>query len=238
MKMKKYIFNFFSVLSVAVLFLSSCYPMDENYAWLVEKGPIVYLNKPDTVVAFGGRERIRVKWYKQGDNRATIAKLFWNGNRDSVTVDLSNHATECALESLPEGVYLIDLYFYSADGLKSTSTSIVGRTYGAVYESFLLNRTASLSDITEDETAYVKLTFPSFTSEGYIGSEVLYTDHTGAEKKLSITSVESVEVKIPKSQIANSASGMTFKVRSLYVPEPEGFSDIFYSQWEELVHPI
>lgn len=229
--MKKYI-SYFSMLSIIVSLFSSCYPMDDNYAWLVDGGPIVYLNKADTAVALGGREQIRVKWFKQWDNRATVARVFWNEDKDSVEVDLTKNPTEIVIKSLPESVYSLNIQFYSSDGLKSIATSIVGKTYGETYEMLLMNRTLKFSSIptTGEWTDYVEIECTDFRVAGYTGSELIYNDNNNVEKNIKVTPEQDM-VRIPKDQILNSASGAVFKYRSSYIPEPEGFEDIFYSKW-------
>lgn len=237
--MRKFTY-YISVLSIIVSLLSSCYPMDDNYAWLVEDGPIVYLNKADTAVALGGKEQIKIKWFKQWDSRATVAKVFWNGDADSVVIDLTENPTEYIITSLPESVYSFDLYFYSPKGLKSCATSIVGKTYGTTYEVLLLNRTIKFVSIpTEGEwTDYVQLECAAFKVAGYIGSELVYKDNNNVEKTIKIMLEETDMIRIPKDQVLNAASGAVFQYRSLYTPEPEGFKDIFYSKWATIELPM
>lgn len=238
--MRKFTY-YFSVLSIITSLLSSCYSMDDNYAWLVEDGPIVYLNKADTAVVLGGREKVKIKWFKQWDSRSTVAKVFWNGANDSVVIDLTKNPTEYIIQPLPgEAVYSFDLYFYSPDGLKSCATSIVGKTYGATYEALLLNRTIKFVSIptTGEWADYVEIECSAFRSAGYIGSELLYRDNSNVEQTIRVTSIAQEMVRIPKDQILNSASGALFSYRSLYIPEPEGFQDIFYSKWATFELPV
>lgn len=221
------------MLVIIASLLSSCYSMDDNYAWLIEDGPIVYLNKADSAVALGGKEQMRIKWLKQWDSRSTVAKVFWNGDKDSVEIDLAKNPTEFVIKPLPESVYSFNLRFYSPDGLKSCATSIVGKTYGTTYETLLLNRTIKFLSIptTGEWVDQVQIECSTFKAAGYIGSELVYTDHNNVEQTIRVTSNEQEMIQIPKDQILNSASGAVFKYRSLYIPEPEGFDDVFYSKW-------
>lgn len=228
------------MLSIIVSLLSSCYPMDDNYGWLVEDGPIVYLNKADSAVALGGKEQIKIKWFKQWDNRATVAKVFWNGDKDSVVIDLTENPTEFLIKPLPESVYSFNLQFYSPDGLKSCATSIVGKVYGMTYETLLLNRTFKFLSIptTGEWKDYVQIECGTFKLDGYTGSELVYRDHNNVEQTIRVTSKEQEVIRIPKTQVLNSAVRAVFSYRSLYIPEPEGFDDVFYSKWATFELPV
>lgn len=229
--MRKLIFYISSIIIILSV-LNSCYPMDDNYGWLVKDGPIVYLNRADTAVALGGRNKIRLKWFKEWDSRAVQAKVFWNGNKDSVSIDLNQAKTEFVIDSLSETVYSFELYFFSADGLKSCATSVVGRSYGINYEAFLLNRLVKVMSPNNHESIdCVQLVLPDFKNEGYRFSEILYTDIHGVEKVVEVHNSQADTVKIIKSQISLPR---VVKFRSVYVPEPEGFEDYFYSKWSVL----
>lgn len=230
--MRKFIYYLSSIIIILSV-LNSCYPMDDNYGWLVKDGPIVYLNRADTAVALGGRNKIRLKWFKEWDSRAVQAKVFWNGNKDSVSIDLNQDKTEFVIDSLSETVYSFELYFFSSDGLKSCATSIVGRSYGMNYEAFLLNRLVKeISPTNQDESIdYLQLVLPDFKNEGYRFSEIVYTDIHGVDKVVEVLNSQADTVKIMRSQISLP---QVVKFRSVYVPEPEGFEDCFYSKWSLL----
>lgn len=110
-----------------------------------EGGEIVYPGRGDTVIIYPGRDRAQLLWVLSADPRINKYRLYWNNRADSLDSEVPKDAIGDTLrimvDPLKEGAYNFEIVAFDGQGNKSVPMRFNGKTFGANYESSLLNRT-------------------------------------------------------------------------------------------------
>lgn len=206
----------------------SCSKMDDIYYDYVKNGPVVYPGKPDTVMAYAGRKRIRLRWVLKNDRNVTSCKVFWNLGFDSLTIPVTRtnrlDTISVVVNNLIEGAHTFTVYTYDDKGNKSVGTERIGYAFDSIYQSTLTNRAAR--QVTRD-VANSRINIVWVGNEtGCIGTEWQYTakDQTASRY---FSPVDTLSV------INSCDVGKPVSYRTLFIPEANAV-DTFYTEYKNL----
>src|SRR5690606_24484971 len=109
----------FVILAMLLMFFA-CKKEDATYSQYIKDGAIVYPTKIKGIEAWSGMNRMSLRWPRITDPNIVMAKIFWNNNADSISVDINidNQADtmEVMLNNLREGLYTFDIFTYDDAG--------------------------------------------------------------------------------------------------------------------------
>ena len=218
----------------AFLALNSCKKMEDTYKEFIQDGETVYISKPDSLKAFVGRERIQLSWLLISDPKVKSYKVYWNNRADSISGNITKtdnvDTVKVVINNLSEGTYNFEVLQYDSHGNSSIKASIVGRTYGPLYESTLYNRPTSQI---KREGNDIILTFAP-SDESMKDLEISYVDRSNVSKKIFLESKDN-EIKM-----TNFPIGGRFTFKTMYAPDAL-FVDVFQSvpeTFEEVVAEV
>src|SRR5665648_68346 len=126
-----------NILLIGLILLTSC--EDQNYLhdkYLAE-GEIIYDGSVNSLKAFPGIGRVKLKWINTYDAKVTKCNISWNNgennlmvNISDVLVDTATNTCEVSLENLDEGYYTFELVNEDPFGHKSLPLSIQTEVLG------------------------------------------------------------------------------------------------------------
>ncbi|GAA4304770.1 DUF4998 domain-containing protein [Compostibacter hankyongensis] len=168
--------------------LSACSKMDDTYKDFWKDGEIVYPEGADSLRVHSGKERILLEWLVLSDPTLTRAMIYWNNRSDSQEVPIQQKGpgvdtVRVMFPDMPEGTYSFDIITYDDKGNESVPVSGVGHSYGEVYVSTLLPRLTKTSYFADDS---LKIAWSDPADITSLGSELIYTDTTGAERQIHV----------------------------------------------------
>ncbi|MFA5848964.1 MAG: DUF4998 domain-containing protein [Bacteroidales bacterium] len=215
--MIKYIFILFT-LSLSF----GCAGMDEYYKEHIANGPILYIGKVDSAVAFAGRDRLMIRWMRMQDPRAEKAVISWANRTDSLVVNLggTDRYTSVIINNLESGVYSFRIVTYDKNRNSSVPVEILGNVYGDDFEKYLKPRPHTFYSKTTKLIQFKKVTgIPSF-----VETEISYT-------KTGMTTPTIVKLSGQETDIILTDCDVTkvISYRGVHLPEP-GCIDKFYSK--------
>lgn len=180
--MQKYVSNGLLALSAAFAF-ASCSKMDDSFKQFVVPGGITYVGKADSARVLPGRGRLMITWLRGTDPNTTEAVIYWNNKNDSLVVPVpAGNKTDSvkALITLPENTYSFHIFTRDKVNNRSIQVDVLGSSYGAAYEAGLLSRAISAI---QPKAASRVIRFGAADAT-CIGTEVNYTDASGAARKI------------------------------------------------------
>ncbi|GAB3014347.1 DUF4998 domain-containing protein [Niabella terrae] len=203
----------------------SCDKFTDVHKKYIEDGEIVYAVKPDSIVFYSGKERLKMKlWIENGVNVKEVV-VRWNSGADSMTIPVSfgagRDSMEVYLNDLVEKSYTFDISSIDAFGNRSLIYTQFGSAYGDVYASSLINRRLKQVTLTEENASLEWFA----AQEGMVLNEIKFTDKEGQPQQLKYSSGLFTTV-IP------AKAGTAFQYRSYYIPQ-QGAIDSFYTDWAE-----
>lgn len=127
-----------------MIILSSCSKMEKTYKEFVGDGEITYIGKADSLKVKSGKNRIELSWLLLSDPKVSGYKVFWQNKSDSIQGQLIKTNTidtvKVLIENLKEGTYHFEVVLFDKNGHSSVKNSIIGKSYGSLYQESLLNR--------------------------------------------------------------------------------------------------
>ena len=210
-----------------VLFISSCTNMNDNIREYLDRGEINYIGKVDSAATFSGKERILFKWKLNDDPRIERCMIYWNNNRDSISIPVSPSKLDAKgylseTLNIPEGDYIFNMRHVGSGGFRSVREEVTGRSYGARYESTLLNR--GLRSATYRGSGGVKLEW-TVAADSEVGVLISYTDLNGVKRSKTVEVSEMITV------IPDLMGKFTYK--TMHKPVPSAI-DVFYAPESEV----
>jgi hypothetical protein len=166
----------------------------------LDMGEKVYLGITDSIEAFPGWEKVKLRWYVNADPKIETTVIYWNLRRDSVVKPFVREQDGIQKDSviipLPEGTYQFELINVNSRNEKSLISSIQGISYGDTYiRSLNVRPITSLSIISFDASELattVRITWGTISS-GCIDTRVSYKKHSTDETlELSVNSDETM----------------------------------------------
>ena len=203
-------------------FLTACEKMEDTYKQFYEMGETIYVAKADSVKARGGNNRIELSWLLLSDPSVDNYKVYWNNRQDSLTGNVIKtkdvDTVRLMLADIPESVYLFEIILYDKNGHSSIISSVIGRSYGNVYQQSLTNRGID---------QFRRLSTGAQLSWLKPAPDLLFTDI-----KYKNTAGDFTNVIVSRDDASALLSGIpvkgSFDYRSAYKPEPNAL-DTFYS---------
>lgn len=214
------------VFGVAI-FLGACSKMNDLHDVYLQRGETIYVGKPDSVKIFGGKERVKIRFWSS-DPKAANLVIYWLTRTDSMSFSIPDHPAADSLEfiikGLPEYNYSFELVTTNKNfGNRSVPLESNGNSYGAIFQSGLLDRligSSRLSDTNELEINWLG------AIENAIGTEVEYVNSEGATLTRFVPIDESFTLI---EQVTSSV-----KYRTLYLPEKNAI-DTFYTAYRPVL---
>lgn len=206
--------------------LASCLKMNDLHDIYLRRGETIYVGKPDSVIFFAGRERVKLRYW-ESDPKATKLAIYWLSRTDSIILDIPSHlakdSVEVIIPNLPEYGYSFDLVTMNKDyGNRSVPLQSSGNTYGDNFQSLLTNRV--MKYILDTSLNELTIAWIGAIEKG-IGTEVVYINNEGDNVIKFVPMTE-------KSTVINDWVGEV-KYRTLFLPEPSAI-DTFYTELETI----
>lgn len=180
--------------SIAICFgLVSCSKMDATYKDFVKDGLIMYSPRMDSLMAFGGRDRVMLSGLVP--SRAVAYTVYWNNGKDSLVRNVHHTGTESdfvnvIIVNLTEGTYFFEIVTVDKDGHLSVPASVRGMVYGDRYVQSLRNRRVDAAKPgAYDNSSFTAITlnFEAPPDTVNITTEIDYTDSTGTARTASLS---------------------------------------------------
>jgi len=210
---------------ITVVFgLSSCKKMDDTYRDYVGEGEIVYVSKADSVTAHSGNNRMLLTWV-QGANPKVAGIRVFDSDGELLAEQLIEEVVpgksgEILLNSMPEGVYSLDVFTFDDKGNTSVKVTVPGTSYGERYQESLQTRRVEKA-VYQGEHVQIDWFRPASDA---ISTEVVYEDIHGDEIVIATPRGEARTILTdfkPKTPI---------KYRTLFMPDTTSI-DTFYSEY-------
>lgn len=215
----------------AVLGIYSCTD-DDEYLKFTEGGEISYTAAIDSLEIFPGQNRVKVQGLIIGDPKVTEVRVYWNSNKDSVSIPVNRTANidtvSIIIDGLEENIYNFVVKTFDDEGNSSISVSQTAEVYGDRYIASLFNRPL-VSNVLVDSKLIINFAEMDLSS-GVLGSEVEYTTTSGSLNTIF------VNIEEPSVEILDFESGSTYRYRTAFIPDEESI-DNFYTDYED-VKPI
>lgn len=209
---KKYIF-LYSGLIILIIGFVSCSSMDDNYERFLEGGEHIYPAKPDSVMVYPGKNRIKLSWFIT-DPTVTKAKVYWSNKTDSMVVSIEQSkrgrdSVNVILQNMGEGNYSFTIIDFDSKGNSSIPVSAVGHVYGTNYASSIRNR--AFNSIKQLGDTYILSWGSSY--QNTIGTVLKYTNQ--------LNHIDSIFIPVDSNKThINNFLGLdsTFSFYTLYHP--------------------
>lgn len=204
---------------LALFAVVACESLEETYSEFTESGEFTYIGKADSVMTAPGFEVIRVWVALNGDPKITKGRVESSDGvvshdftvtrakqgRDTISFDMD----------LPEGDYALNLFLMDDEGNKSISSEFGVVSYGALYQSSLVNRIPTV-DASFDGTAKFVWSTPA---DGMLKTILTYEDEAGTLQQLEIAN-EDAETTVDSYKL-----GGKIMIESVYRPTVNAFED-------------
>jgi hypothetical protein len=227
MEFKNYKLLVFS-LGIVIVFIGfiSCSSSTAPYKPFVGDKAIQYPQKPDTIIALSGNQRVILKIPKPGDPNVVSAGIFWDNGRDSLKHEfpVDKDTLMAIIKNIQsQGQHTFNIYtYYKNFSAKSVVTTVTVNVYGNVYAASLKNRKL-ISIIQVDGKDTLKWGDPPV---GALNTIVRYTNPNGDIDSLFVPPSEtSTGINFYKSD-----STLSYYTSFL----PQGSIDTFYTAEKKL----
>ena len=216
----KLIVKYISAIGVLLLLLgnfSSCTKMDD-YLKYTDGKEILYIGKPEAMQMRSGRERVQFYGILI-DPKITRLRITYNMGKDVIDLPVQRQeGAEVFTYDIPlkEGIYNFVVQTFDDEGHASVPESLIGSSYGSIYESTLYNRGISSVKCENNSTTISWSTADSHSP--YV--HIWYTDVNEQERMVQVEQSEQETVL----EEYKSMSG--FRMKTYYLPDTAAV-DIF-----------
>lgn len=230
-----------TILGIAVLAAACSGPIDP-FEEFTDGEEIRYAGKANELSYTTGKNRLAINFTLSPDPNISEAKIFWDMQKESVTVPidrsaLSDDIVSQVIENLPENTYNFEVRTYDKFGNSSVPAYVTAKTYGPMYEATLATRgVAEIKGTNARKDVLLTLgdTIPANYSAG---TEITYF-RTSGEKVVEIVPNSEPNAKgVPEQVNAYTMTDFDYSrpalLRSLFTPE-ENSLDVFASKTVEL----
>ena len=199
----------------------------DDYRKFMPDGENIYLQKPDSLKAFSGKNRILLEWVTI-DPRVSSAKIYYeqSGIHRDTTVLIetpqvrNNDTIRVIMANLEEAIHTFRIVAHDDFGNESIEVETSEMSYGQAYERTRINRIVRQAAYTLDDVLTIDW-YDGETTE--IGVNLFYTDRDGNEK----------ERFVPRTELFTEVDDFDFDeplfFNTMYKPVPTTI-DTFYSQ--------
>lgn len=222
-RMKKKVFL---CLLLGFLIISACSKMDD-YKKYTDGKEILYSGKADSLVAYGGKNRIQLSWKLISDPKTTKAIVYWRNKMDSLVVPIDRSGgvdhIDVILDNMEEGSYSFEVVTFHGNNNISVPSFVHGRVYGDKYTQTLLNRT--LLDIEALPNDDIKLKWGNAADTTMVGVEIKYKAKDGTTQTFL---VKNSDIDVIITDYFRPSS---FQYRTAFLPQTNAL-DTFYTFFE------
>jgi hypothetical protein len=220
------------IFSIMLLF-NACDKMEDVHSEFLKDGDIIYAPKPLLPVVFGGKERVKLKYYLINAINVNKCIIEWNEGAESHSVDIAPNvpidSIEVIIDNLNEQSYIFKVHTIDNSGNRSVREQVTGSAYGTKYESALYNR--ALTGIEGGGTVDSLIINWGTATERNTGVKLMYNNGAG----------EPVEKMVPPEDdytvIKDWESEGTMSYQSFYIPEVNAI-DTFATETAETLLPV
>jgi hypothetical protein len=225
---------------VAIIAGFSCTKMDNSYKGFLKDGEIIYTGKADSLTAFSGKNRVKLRWLLVSDPKISKCIAFWNNKRDSLVVPVQKSAgadvISVLIDNLPEDVYSFEVYTYDDKGHSSVKSEVTGVSYGDIYESSIFNRSINTISYSSDKKNVI-IKWYGIAQQAVV-VEVRYTDASGSQivkNFKALFNAAGAPLGFSNQDIlSNYKYGSTFSYRTGFLPTATAI-DTFYTDYKDVV---
>ncbi len=213
-----------------IVCLLACKKMDHTYKQFVVSGGITYAGKATSAQTYSGRNRIRIAWLRGADPNVVKAKVYWNNFQDSVVLAIpaTGDTIGTIIPNLEEKQYNFVVKTYDAKGNSSVAVELLGESFGAKYEAYLVDRPVTSSEL--DESGKLTIVWGNANvSGGAYATEVQYTATNGLSKTKQFPIAEET------SSIADYKAGTSYSCKTVYRPSVRSIDSFYTPSLTEVV---
>lgn len=221
----KNIYKAYGFLFLCLLLAAACSKDDTSFKTFLKDGEIVYPGKASAVIAKPGNLRVGLWWNPSPDPSINKYTVFWNNNKDSITVNATTHqpldTIKVVIPDLKEYTYTFTVYSYDKLGHKSVPVNAYNiRVYGPLYQSGLLNRPYNATApflVKPDGSVQLNFNTPDTIN---VSTVIKYTN------KLDVAAEKQLAGNVSSITLTDYKAGTEIQYKSSYIPA-YGSLDIF-----------
>ncbi len=216
-----------------IIILSSCEKMEDIHSDFLKDGDIIYAPKPLMTQSFGGKNRVKLKYYLLNAVNVNKCVVEWNEGNSSQSLDITPKlpldSLEIIIDGLEEKSYIFNIYTIDTNGNRSVKEQVTGSAYDLKFQSGLTNRPLlSFEGGGTTDSIVVSWGTPA---EGHTGLELMYNNRAGEPVSRMVLPEEDAIV------IRNWESEGEMAYQSYYVPEAMAI-DTFATDPEQAMMPM
>lgn len=214
-----------AMLLMTVATMTSCEDVNFMHDKYLKDGEAFHVGKIDSLRIFSGEERVLLRVWVT-DMRTKYLEVFKPNSEGSVWYDVTrisaSDSVDIYVDGLMEGSNVLDMYTWNeSKTVQSIPMNHTVYTFGALYQSTLLNRTLTFRFLSGRMNI---LWGPMVKNQ--IGQEVKYTKSTGVD------TVMFVAPNATTTALTDYVAGNSFQTRTLFLPTPTCI-DTFRTAYEE-----
>jgi len=217
MKQKKTNKKLLTIAAAIMILAVSCEDNNSLHQKYIDAGETYYTGKPDSAVAMGGNERVKLTWRINADPRITATVIYWNNRADSTVVPvegvhrgMQQYETIC---DVSEGSYDFVFMTRDNDGHSSLEAPYSTQVYGPNYAAALANRSIEKYSLS---SGVLVIEWTAVSSALIVSTSVTYTDRSNASAPVQRT-VEVANEDV-RTELSGARSGDTFQIITIYCP--------------------
>lgn len=216
-----------------IVILSSCEKMNDIHSDFLKDGDIIYAPKPLLAHSFGGKNRLKLKYYLMNAVNVNKCVVEWNEGNSSRSTDIAPKlpldSLEIIIDGLEEKSYIFSIYTIDTNGNRSVKEQVTGSAYDQKFQSGLTNRPfVTIEGGGTTDSIVVRWGTPA---GGHTGVELTYNNRSGEPVSRVVLPEEDAIV------IRDWESEGQMSYQSYYVPEPMAI-DTFAANAEQVMMPM
>lgn len=192
-------------------YMSSCKDMDDIYKEFIVPNGLKYPQKPDSLKAYAGYNKLRLTWMKAMDPSIVYAEIYWNNYYDTLRVDIPQDKDLIIVDvlNLKEDTYTYYVKTFDKDGNASIPSEVTGTPYGENYVKGATDR--SIISALRDDNKNGTITWNAKTTD-LVYSEIRYTTSSDQTKIIRVSPDDKTLI------CPDIKPGKLFDYRSVFLP--------------------
>ena len=219
--MKKY--SIF-ILFLMGLLLVGCNDMNDSVQPYLDRGEVIYISKSDSAKIFPGYQRYEVMFWIS-DPRASAMQIISSQATDTVTVAIPEHNNKDSIVVLVPAIetsHNLKLITRDVKGNKSVADEYTVNVYGEKYKSAITNKFYKKA-VYNATASTLTITWGSTTSAKELGVTIYYTDLSGIQQTLHLSTAQTVKPTV----ISNIDINQPVTYSTIVLPEKTSIDSVF-----------